>query len=605
MLWKCFPLPLNETIAGIFTGSVVITSLVPILPFLKEEFRANPPSAPAGSTAVLPGTLITCGGAGIDDPLEADLLGIVEIPYVRDGLIRLLSCRSIATWSVGWSDHSRDTQLSLGSCVAILKIRNENALPTHYGGESMSMKGIPTVLSSPIVGTPVRIQCTPFAALVSSKFDNFAVTGIISGIVQADSAPRRRSSSASGSTEAALLLTDATLLPGMDGAPIFSARDDSFLGILGPPLRATESSAIFGLVLPGKAVLDTVAEKAQTGISLSGVPRSVAASNAHNRSRLSDAIQSIVLVENGASWASGVVVSSRGYVLTNAHAVPSQRQITPQRSLRILTANRNNAELGHQYQWWLADVVHRFDELDLAILKVSIPEPAGFGGNRALPPPLLLDASSLKSYNRAVAVGFSLWHPVQTSEQQLLFSHGPMVTAGTVAKLMTGRSSNSRESPAVLVTTAAVHAGASGGAIVNPDTGRLLGLITSNTRLTNRMTSFNALEEISSQEFRVAELERRQKAVLYPHLNYSLPATVLSSIVDPLLATNEHEMAAEYWAKREDDIVSSTGIAQVWAELGDVRAEEPPVPHEGRFPAALAEMFKEHGNGTPSYTAKM
>ena len=34
----------------------------------------------------------------------------------------------------------------------------------------------------------------------------------------------------------------------------------------------------------------------------------------------------------------------------------------------------------------------------------------------------------------------------------------------------------------MLITTATVHSGASGGAVVHPDTGALLGMVTSNAR---------------------------------------------------------------------------------------------------------------------------
>ncbi|XP_051772221.1 peroxisomal leader peptide-processing protease isoform X2 [Ctenopharyngodon idella] len=78
---------------------------------------------------------------------------------------------------------------------------------------------------------------------------------------------------------------------------------------------------------------------------------------------------------------------------------------------------------------------------------------------------------------------------------------GPSLTSGILSRVITHHSQ-----PVMLQTTCAVQSGASGGAVVRSATGELLGIVSSNTR------DFTA-------------------NVTYPHLNFSIPVTVL----EPLL----------------------------------------------------------------------
>jgi S1-C subfamily serine protease len=129
----------------------------------------------------------------------------------------------------------------------------------------------------------------------------------------------------------------------------------------------------------------------------------------------------------------------------------------------------------------------------------------------------------------------------------------------------------------MLVTSAAVHAGASGGAVLDAASGALLGLVTS-----------NAKRQPPGAGAAVA---------FYPHLNFSVPAAQLRPVVEAALRGG-----AADWADVEA-AHSSASMRGVWAMHGAVR------PGEGggggarggvgaggaRVPAALAALLEGQG----------
>jgi len=96
----------------------------------------------------------------------------------------------------------------------------------------------------------------------------------------------------------------------------------------------------------------------------------------------------------------------------------------------------------------------------------------------------------------------------------------------------------------VLVTSSAVHSGASGGGIFDVTTGTLSGLISSNTKLAHSQLSVS----------------------IYPRLNYSIPWTLLCPVVQALQnlsGGHEHFDWAHFEKKTFGPNVSS-----VWSEKG-------------------------------------
>jgi S1-C subfamily serine protease len=85
----------------------------------------------------------------------------------------------------------------------------------------------------------------------------------------------------------------------------------------------------------------------------------------------------------------------------------------------------------------------------------------------------------------------------------------------------------------MLLTTAAVHSGASGGAVLDAATGQLLGLVTSNAKHTpsNGQGGIGGAGAAGSA------------ATVLPHLNFSIPAAQLASIVAAAQAAAEGSRA--------------------------------------------------------------
>ncbi|XP_048865201.1 peroxisomal leader peptide-processing protease [Brienomyrus brachyistius] len=109
------------------------------------------------------------------------------------------------------------------------------------------------------------------------------------------------------------------------------------------------------------------------------------------------------------------------------------------------------------------------------------------------------------------------------------FGHscGHSVTSGILSKVVTCQSE-----AVMLQTTCAVQAGASGGALVQADTGELLGLVCSNTR------DFAA-------------------DVTYPHLNFSIPMSVLAPLLQAFCVTHDPKV----FQKLDD---AGPEVARVW-----------------------------------------
>lgn len=116
-----------------------------------------------------------------------------------------------------------------------------------------------------------------------------------------------------------------------------------------------------------------------------------------------------------------------------------------------------------------------------------------------------------------------------------------------------------RGRPAMLLTSASVRSGASGGGLLDRDSGALLGLVTSNARHVLGTT--------------------------YPHLNFCIPASLLRPTLAALL---EERSAGPDWAALD---APDPALSRVWRlgsrEAPDKQGLEPPAPR------ALQELLAE------------
>ncbi|XP_022715852.1 glyoxysomal processing protease, glyoxysomal [Durio zibethinus] len=257
----------------------------------------------------------------------------------------------------------------------------------------------------------------------------------------------------------------------------------------------------------------------------------------------------LITIDDGV-WASGVVLNDQGLILTNAHLLEPWRFGTTVRSgtkngvtffppeesaspdgegfdryqknsmqpfpLKIV----NSSVADEQKRYKLESLYHghrsvhvRLDHLepwiwceakvlyickgplDVALLQLDcIPDKLS---------PIMVDFAQPSLGSNAYVIGHGLLAP------RCGFS--PSVCSGVVAKVVKAETPLYYKSalpgvsqfPAMLETTAAVHPGGSGGAVVNSD-GRLIGLVTSNAR--------------------------HGGGTVIPHLNFSIPSAVLMPI---------------------------------------------------------------------------
>ena len=133
---------------------------------------------------------------------------------------------------------------------------------------------------------------------------------------------------------------------------------------------------------------------------------------------------SVVLVSiPGGGWASGIVMSKAGFVLTNAHVLQPRDSSLPHSQGSATHPASVKLRLSGSPAWHVADVVYVFQHvLDLAVLQI-----------RAAPDSPSLQAAVLQRHavsagQRIAVVGHALFSPDRNMQ--------PSITTGNVSKVM-------------------------------------------------------------------------------------------------------------------------------------------------------------------------
>ncbi|XP_041990760.1 glyoxysomal processing protease, glyoxysomal-like isoform X1 [Salvia splendens] len=314
------------------------------------------------------------------------------------------------------------------------------------------------------------------------------------------------------------------------------------------------------------------------------------------------AMSSICLITtDDGSWASGVLLNKQGLVLTNAHLLEpwrfgkaastsdrkerrSEVSIIPNVHTRLETINiekssqnllatnlkaadislKNDdglsrfslAKINHRnirvrldfmdpWIWTDATIVYvSKGPLDVALLQLEIaPDQLC---------PISLDVDCPSSGSEAFVIGHGLFGP--------RCDFLPSACLGVIAKVIeAARSPETRSSklnscerfPAMLETTAAVHPGSSGGAVVNSN-GCMIGLVTSNAK--------------------------HGGGTVIPHLNFSIPCAALKPILK--LAEDMQNFAVLEELDKPNEHLSS-----IWALMPPVYPKPEPIQDILKFPA--------------------
>ncbi|KAI3936936.1 hypothetical protein MKX01_015151 [Papaver californicum] len=536
-------------------SALVVTVASIVEPFVSVQHRDN-------NTQELPELI---HGVQIDVVTEVDvpvascsLLALVEAPA---------SLTKQGSWEVGWSLASLNTDHQAFNdhlVHRLVKVGNDTRSSLEKQGHPMSestnsrwMAMSTTRIA--FLGVSFHIEDLPDLRIApSNKRGDLLVAmgspfGILSPVhfLNCISVGSVANSYPSDSNKSSLLMADIRCLPGMEGGPVFGERA-RLIGIVSRPLRQRVGGAEIQLVIPWEAIASVWSDNVHSSDSLI----------VHNplKSPIEKAMCSIALITiNEGAWASGVILNSQGLILTNAHLLEPWRfgkttlqggmnQSTlssismnftesvvtwldrsgehqeehedmlprmvktskahkdadqnPYRGGSIFnTYRRIRVRLDHTNPWTWCDarlVYVSKGPLDVALLQLeSVP-------NQLCP--IIPEFKCLSSGTKAHVLGHGLIEPRSDAY--------PSVCSGVVARVVKAQNSlpsdgrglqESTESdyPAMLETTAAVHPGGSGGAVINSE-GLMIGLVTSNAR--------------------------HGGGTVIPHLNFSIPCAALEPI---------------------------------------------------------------------------
>lgn len=347
----------------------------------------------------------------------------------------------------------------------------------------LKAKGLPSLSDYPhlipwqdsaslLKGCPVVACGTPFGSLCLDLFTSTLSRGIISNLT---------------GQENAVILTDARCLPGTEGGGLFALKSTGKVRLVGLVVSpfGWKANEWIGLSLvcsihlifkhiiqctkPENPLQDTELREKKLSMSTTAEESSLVRH------------PTVCLVDSGQFWGSGVLVTPQ-LALTCRHVVNGKATV-------MLKFHQNG-----RFADVRGDVLFSTQEsspYDLALVKLR------------------------DSVSEAAVPQMS--HCFHTGEPVLVVGYGamgrscgPSLTSGVLSKSI----STKDQQPVMLQTTCAVQAGTSGGAVVRPNSGELLGIVSSNTKdfATN---------------------------VTYPHLNFSVPVSVFEKMLEMFNQTED------------------------------------------------------------------
>ncbi|KAL4854568.1 Glyoxysomal processing protease [Chlorella vulgaris] len=614
------------------------------------DLLAAPSSAPGGwqlgwlvhtsrrgcnsSSMATPAT--TAAGAVLDAACHLAVLA----PTTSEAAAAL--CQAAQPWS--WPPHCRSLDLRPGQRLTAVGAPFGCLAPRHFTGfvaVGVLSACVPGAASSgrhsstgssevaPHANAAAAAAATPAAAPPAALLlsDLQCSPGMEGGPVFAAAFPQPAPSTRLCRTEAAVACTQMTRHPQQQAQQ--QQHGSTLAGMLLPPLKAQTAHVEFSLVAPAAAVraafsavvVSAVGDEIQSCSSYeptralsastpAGQPAAAGSSGeaapmpapatalSPAATALHDAVQGVVAVAVGGAWASGVLVSSAGHILTNAHLLPAPAEAprTPQgpatadqlqqqpaaavqqaAPLRVLLPGGAAAAVAAGGQatqpiWAAADLLYLFrGPLDLAVLQLQpqwrsqphTSSPASPASQGCPWPHLELSEEAPQPGQAVCVAGFPAFNPQASPLSSAI------LTAGNLAKVVHLHGNGTR--PAMLLTTAAVHSGASGGAVLDGATGKLLGLVTSNAKHTpSRGGSGGA----------VAAAGTPPPPTVLPHLNFSIPAAQLRPVIQAAQAaaaaarpTGAHAATKAAATKPELGLAAAKASAiNVWRRLDGAAA---------------------------------
>ncbi|KAF8967992.1 hypothetical protein BGZ46_000072 [Entomortierella lignicola] len=501
------------------------------------------------------GEMVLCQNSGvdilfennIDDDgneawLDADLVAVVEAEGMLSA-VRRLTGQDPSMWVFGWGPNKSQVGTDLSSIhrfslrnvgiagLAILRLKPNASKSSRSKSQTILSEGFPYHLSVPTVGKQLTLHGSGFGLIAPSVLINNISQGIVANIVHPYRAARRADQQANS-----LILTDAKFLPGMEGGAVSWGDSGELAGISMLPIRRTDGEPVdISLVIPAACIISAISPYI-TIPQQSLLPHHIAALNS---SSLVHARQAVVMVQVGQTWASGVIISKQGHILTNAHVFTSFLDNISNRTwpnLRSGVSLRVRIDSPQQQQW--------IDDCELVFVSescwdvalIKIPETCVLNG---FLPFLPLRSNEELSRVKPTAKGtplFAIGHGIFGPSSGIL----PLITSGVCSRVV---SHNGQ--PVMLLSSAPVHRGNSGGVLVNTD-GHFVGLVTGNGKTSTGRT--------------------------ITHLNFAIPAEAISGAINSYLADDDRKWLDRLNTPptRIDDIWSLRGVAPTWKPLEKV-----------------------------------
>ncbi|KAF9115925.1 hypothetical protein BGX27_005807 [Mortierella sp. AM989] len=496
--------------------------------------------------------MVLCPNSGVDILFESnidddgnelwsdtELIAVVEAEGMLSS-IRRLTGPDPSMWVFGWGPNKSQIGTDLNSIhrfslrnvgisgLAILRLKPNAPGPSRIKGQAMLSGNVPYHLTVPSVGKHLTLHGSGFGLIAPSVLINNISQGIVANIVHPYRAAKRADQQANS-----LILTDAKFLPGMEGGAVSWSETNELAGISMLPIRRTDGEPVdISLVIPAACIISAISPYI-TIPQQSLLPHHITALNS---SSLMHARQAVVMVQVGQTWASGVLISKQGHILTNAHVFTSFLDNISNRTwpnLRSGISLRVRIDSPQQQQW--------IDDCELVFVSescwdvalIKIPETCVLNG---FLPFLPLRSKEELSRVKPIVKGmplFAIGHGIFGPSSGIL----PLITSGVCSKVVTYSNQ-----PVMLLSSAPVHRGNSGGVLVNTD-GWFVGLVTGNGKTSTGRT--------------------------ITHLNFAIPTEAISNAVNAYLADDDRKWLDRLNTPptRVDDIWSLRGAAPVWTPI--------------------------------------
>ncbi|XP_057328307.1 peroxisomal leader peptide-processing protease isoform X2 [Microplitis mediator] len=326
-------------------------------------------------------------------------------------------------------------------------------------------------------GDDVQVESTPFGNPV---FMNSVSKGIVSNVLGVNKC---------------IMLTDANAIPGCEGGLVYATAENGsrvIYGMVIAPMTLCRSEWVnYTFVACLLPCLKKLLRKQEPKNNFLMINR--------QNTDITDLLdKSVVLIYCGSEWGSGILLDrDTGTILTCSHVIDQ----APNRRIKVVFSHKDTSHGSKKSQW--AKLIYRTPKgvpYDIAVIKVDPLEISNY-----MQPLKIRNTAAVKGEN-VISAGFPF-----------LYTNLPTITHGNISNV----------SSHMLQTTCYVQSGTSGGPIIRPNTGELLGIIVCN------VITFNTL---------------------YPRINMAIPATIFSDPINEYIKTDRVQVLDTLMTQDKDAI---------------------------------------------------